>query len=54
MVTLAEAMQSRTYEANEVIIKYGDVGHEYFIMDQGVVEILVYKEGTDPQDPEIN
>jgi len=25
-----------------MIIKYGDVGSEYFILDSGVVEVLVY------------
>ena len=46
-------MQQRNYKKDDIIIKYGDLGHEYFILDQGVVEILVYKDGTDPQDPEI-
>lgn len=40
-------MQQRNYKKNEIIINYGDLGHEYFILDQGVVEILVYKDGTD-------
>ncbi len=46
-------MQQRNYRKNDIIINYGDVGHEYFILDQGVVEILVYKDGTDPKDPEL-
>lgn len=37
-----------------MIIRYGDVGHEYFILDQGVVEIIVYKEGTPASDPDLN
>ena len=41
-------MQKRTYNTNENIITYGDLGNEYYILDQGVVEILVYKDGTDP------
>lgn len=46
-------MQQRNYKINDIIINYGDLGHEYFILDQGVVEILVYKDGTDPKDPEL-
>ncbi len=46
-------MQQRNYQKNDIIITYGDLGHEYFILDQGVVEILVYKDGTDPKDPDI-
>jgi hypothetical protein len=34
-----------------MIIKYGDIGQEYFILDKGKVEVLVYKDGTDPNDP---
>lgn len=41
-------MQERNYEEGDTIIRYGDIGHEYFILDQGCVEILVYKQGTDP------
>jgi CRP-like cAMP-binding protein len=50
---LAHAMQERTYEQGETIILYGDVGREYFILNQGTVEILVYKEGTNPSDPDL-
>ena len=28
----------------------GDMGSEYYILDKGNVEILVYKQGTDPDD----
>ena len=34
-----------------MIIKYGDIGTEYFILDSGVVEVLVYQDGVDPNDP---
>lgn len=36
-----------------MIIRYGDIGHEYFILDNGVVEVLVYEDGTDPNDPKL-
>jgi CRP-like cAMP-binding protein len=46
-------MQQRSYKDGEFVIKYGDVGNEYFILDQGQVDIVVYKEGTSPTDPEL-
>jgi cAMP-dependent protein kinase regulator len=40
---LADAMQLRFYKRNDMIIRYGDVGNEYFILDKGVIEIQVYQ-----------
>lgn len=48
---LVDAMYKKSYVRNDQIIRYGDVGHEYYILDKGVVEIIVYKNGTDPNDP---
>jgi cAMP-dependent protein kinase regulator len=50
---LGDAMYKKTYVRNDLIIKYGDIGHEYYVLDKGVVEVIVYKEGTDPQDPDL-
>ena len=36
-----------------MIIKYGDIGTEYFILDSGVVEVIVYQDGVDPNDPKL-
>ena len=47
-------MQERKYQSNDLIITYGDLGSEYYILDKGVVEILVYKDGVDPKDPELS
>ena len=47
-------MKERSYKENELIITYGELGHEYFILDQGTVEIIVYKEGSDPKDKELS
>ena len=47
------AMKERSYNANNNIITYGDFGNEYYILDQGVVEIIVYKDGADPKDPDL-
>jgi CRP-like cAMP-binding protein len=51
---IADTMYPKTFEKDENIITYGDLGQEYFILEQGEVEILVYKEGTDPKDPNLN
>lgn len=46
-------MYQRKFEFNDMIIRYGDLGQEYFILDKGHVEVIVYKEGTDPKDPDL-
>lgn len=48
--SLAEAMVSKKYQKDEIIVKYGDFGQEYFILEKGNVEVIVYKEGTNPND----
>ena len=48
MTKRAGAMKPQTFLKNELIIKYGDVGKEYFIMSKGSVKVIVYKKGTDP------
>lgn len=47
-------MQEKNYEMGEDIITYGDDGRDYFILDLGTVEIIVYKPGTDPKRPDID
>ena len=44
-------MYLKTFQRNDMIIRYGDQGNEYFILDSGVIEVLVYQDGTDPSDP---
>lgn len=46
-------MKPQTFLKNELIIKYGDVGQEYFILSKGSVKITVYTKGTDPNDPDL-
>ena len=53
MMKLAGAMKPQKFLKNELIIKYGDVGKEYFIMSKGSVKVIVYKKGTDPNDPDL-
>lgn len=53
MMKLAGAMKPQKFLKNELIIKYGDVGKEYFIMSKGSVKVIVYKKGTDPDDADL-
>ncbi|CDW84420.1 camp-dependent protein kinase regulatory [Stylonychia lemnae] len=48
---IADAMYLKKFQRNDLIIRYGDIGQEYFILDSGVVEVLVYQDGVDPNDP---
>ena len=50
---IVDAMYLKKYSRNELIIKYGDLGHEYYILDKGQVEVIVYKDKTDPNDPDL-
>lgn len=51
--TLSDAMFSRKFGAGEAIIRYGDIGSEYFVLAKGSVRVTVYKPGTNPFDPYI-
>ena len=50
---LAQAMTKKTFREGELIIKYGDIGFNYYILAKGNVKVTVYKEGTSPNDPQI-
>jgi len=43
---LAKAMFQRTFVAGETIIKYGEIGTEYFVLARGQVRVSVFKPGT--------
>lgn len=45
---LAGAMVPKNYNPSDLIIKYGDVGSEYFILSKGEVQVIVYKKDTHP------
>jgi CRP-like cAMP-binding protein len=53
IMKLAGAMKPMTFLPSDILIKYGDVGQEYFILSQGQVQITVYEKGTNPNDPEL-
>lgn len=48
---LAQAMTKKTFKQGELIIKYGDIGFNYYILAKGNVKVTVYNKGTDPNDP---
>lgn len=51
---LAMAMTKQTFKEGELIIKYGDIGYQYFVLSKGNVKVTVYKKGTDANDPELD
>lgn len=40
---VADAMYLRRFERGDLIIRQGDEGLEYFVLDKGTVEVVVYK-----------
>lgn len=50
---LAKAMFSRNFSAKQTIIKYGELGSEYFVLAKGQVKVTVYHPGTSPTDPNL-
>jgi len=46
-------MFSRKYKKGDVIIKYGDMGTDYFVLTEGKVEVTVYTPGTSASDPKL-
>lgn len=53
-LVLAQAMFSRNFNQGQVIIRYGEMGSEYFVLASGKVKVTVYKSGTDPFDPHLS
>lgn len=50
---IAQSMKKVEIKSGDFIIKYGDVGREYYILKEGKVEVLVYKKGTNPKSPNL-
>ena len=50
---LAGAMRPQNFKQGDLIIKYGDIGQTYYVLATGQVKVLVYQDGTPPNDPEI-
>ena len=44
-------MYKKHYGTGEVIIRYGDMGHEYYVLAYGTCKVTVYVKGAKPDDP---
>ena len=51
---LVKSMSKMKFRAGEEIIKYGDIGQEYYVLAKGNCDVIVYSAGTDPKDPDKN
>jgi hypothetical protein len=47
------AMKKIEKKVGDLIIKFGEVGREYYILNSGTVKVLVYKQGTKKDDPKL-
>lgn len=50
-MVLAKAMFGRNFSRGQIIIRFGELGSEYFVLARGQVRVTVYERGTDPNDP---
>jgi len=50
---IAGAMKPESFKKDDTIIRYGDQGKEYYILARGCVKVILYNNGTDPKDPEL-
>lgn len=41
------------YKKGDTIIKYGDLGKEYYVLLEGNVRVLVYEKDVDPNIPNL-
>ena len=46
-------MSQKKFESESVIIRYGDVGSEYFVLAKGRVRVTVYESNCKPNDPNL-
>ena len=46
-------MQPKTFKKGDLIIKYKDVGTEYFVLAKGQVKVIVYEKDTEADDPNL-
>lgn len=45
-------MQPKEFKKDEIIIRYGDMGKEYYVLAKGDVKVIVYEKGAKVDDPE--
>ena len=46
-------MFARQFTAGQNIIRYGEMGSEYFVLSKGQARVTVYRPGTNPSDPKL-
>ena len=46
-------MQPRDFTKDKDIITYGSSGMEYFVLAKGNVRAIIYEDGADPKDPDL-
>ena len=46
-------MQKKYFKTGEVIIRYGDIGNEYYVLSYGTCKVTIYIKGTKPEDPQL-
>jgi CRP-like cAMP-binding protein len=49
---IAGAMQPKEFKKDEIIIRYGDMGKEYYVLAKGDVKVIVYEKGAKAEDPD--
>ena len=47
------AMKAESFKNEENIIKYGDSGRIFYILAKGTVNVHIYEEGANPDDPQL-
>lgn len=45
-------MQPKHFKKDDIIIRYGDLGKEYYILAKTSVQVIVYEKGAKPDDPD--
>ena len=49
-LVLAKAMYKKNISNSQIIVRYGDLGDEYFVLARGKIKVTVYLDGTNPND----
>ena len=49
-LVLAKAMYKKNLSNGQVIVRYGDLGDEYFVLARGKIKVTVYLDETEPND----
>ena len=44
-------MYKKHFKAGEIIIRYMDMGTEYYVLSYGTCKVTIYANGTNPDDP---